>query len=141
MENDNLSEPDTLELMVAAAMGRQYRDDSRSFLKSLAHLLEQILPGEAQVQRSGWFGGDDRPVKRLEVSFRDPEAAQNSTRYFIEAEGSGEPIAGRTKVVRGIALKTETITTDDWVTDISTALARRSADSKAARDALRRLAE
>jgi len=132
--------PDALEMSVAAAMARQYGEDSRSFMKSLANLLESALPGEAQIKRTGLFGGDNRPIKRIEMEFRDVSGnALNATRFAIEDTGHGVLTAFRTQVVRGITLKTETIAVESWISNISQAIGRRASSSKSSRDALRQL--
>lgn len=124
--------PDALELSVAAAMSRQYTDDSRAFLVSLADLLESALPGEARVRRSGLFGGNSRPVRRIEIDF--PEG-----RFALEDTGRGPLAATRTQIVRDVALKTETVPISEWIEAVSAAIARRADESKATRDSLQQL--
>lgn len=119
-------------MSVAAAMSRQYTEDSRSFLVSLADLLESALPGEARVRRSGLFGGNSRPVKRIEIDF--PEG-----RYALEDAGRGPVAATRTQIVRDVALKTETVPVNEWIEAVSAAIARRADESKTTRDSLQQL--
>jgi hypothetical protein len=134
VSNDDLlsPEPDALELSVSAAMSRQYTEDSRTFLISLAELLESALPGEARVRRSGLFGGNNRPVKRIEIDFTEG-------RFALEDAGRGPLIATRTQIVRDVALKTETVTVQDWIQAVSAAIAQRAVESKATRDSLQQL--
>lgn len=133
------SATDALEMSIAGAMARQYNADSRTFLIELARLLESALPGEAHIRRAGLLGGDSRPVRRIEVDFRDGRDGQNATRYVIEDSGAGALTALRTQVVRGITLKTETIPTEEWIAGVGAGIARQAALSKAARDAMTRL--
>ncbi|MBC8102356.1 MAG: hypothetical protein H7Z41_07190 [Cytophagales bacterium] len=124
--------PNALEIGVAAAMSRQYAEDSRAFLLGLASLLESALPGEARVRRVGLIGGSSRPIRRIEVDFTEG-------RFAIEDPGRGPLLATRTQIVRSVALKTETLGVDAWIEAVSGAIARRAVESKAARDALRQL--
>jgi hypothetical protein len=113
-------------------MSRQYTEDSRGFLLSLADLLESALPGEARIRRSGLLGGNSRPVRRIEVDFP-------AGRFAIEDPGRGPLVATRTQVVRDVALKTESISVQDWIQAVSAAMSHRAEDSKATRDSLQQL--
>jgi hypothetical protein len=126
--------PDDIALSVAAAMARQHADDARAFLGRLAALLESALPGEVSVQRAGLFGGDRRPVKRVEVTLPDGDHA---ARYVLEDAGRGPLAATQTQVVRGIALKSENCAVPDWIAAVGAAIERRAAESAAVRNALR----
>ncbi|MES2462441.1 MAG: hypothetical protein V4671_17810 [Armatimonadota bacterium] len=134
MSNDDLvpPPPDALELSVAASMSRQYTEDSRVFLLSLADLLESALPGEARIRRSGLLGGNSRPIRRIEIDFP-------GGRFALEDPGRGPLVATRTQVVRDVALKTEAIPVNEWIQAVSAAIARRADESKATRDSLRQL--
>lgn len=113
-------------------MSRQYTEDSRAFLLSFADLLESALPGEARVRRSGLFGGNSRPIRRIEIDF--PEG-----RFALEDAGRGPLLATRTQIVRDVALKTDPIAVNDWILAVSAAIARRADESKATRDSLQQL--
>ncbi len=125
-----------LELSVMAAMSTQNQADARSFLRSLATLLQSILPDEATVQRSGLFGGDKRPVHRIELTLPHGEGVNSAARFTIEDSGHGPLVATRTNVVRGIALKTEQLPVADWNAAVAAGIARRAKDSLATRNAL-----
>lgn len=120
---------DDLEIAVAGAMARQHADDAREFLRHLAHLLETALPGEASVKRRGLFGGDKRPVERLEITLGEE-------RFAVEDSGRGPLSFTETHVVRDIALKTETLTADVWIERVGAAVARRAEGNKTTRTAL-----
>ena len=126
---------DALEISIAASMARQYEADARSFLKSLAELLESALPGEATIQRSGLFGGDKRPIKRLEIDFAD-DSTGHATRLALEDPGKGALVATRTQLVRGIALKTESIPPGNLIVALGRAIAKRAEANRATRNAL-----
>ena len=135
-EDSSLDDPtDALEMSIAAAMARQYEADARSFVKSLAALLESALPGEATIQRSGLFGGDKRPIRRLEIDFVD-DVSGHAVRYAIEDSGKGPLAATQTQIVRGIALKTEPIPTGNLIVAVGRAIAKRAEANKATRNAL-----
>lgn len=136
---DSMGETDeqasNLELSIAGAMASQYAADSRAFLGLLADLLETALPGETQVQRVGIFGGNRRPVRRIEVTFL-VEGGAKADRYAIEDLGRGPLVATRSQIVRDIALKTESVLMADWIQAVGTAVAQRAEENKAVRDAL-----
>ena len=116
-------------MLVAGAMARQYAEDSKGFLAALAQLLESALPGEAELTRKGLFGGEKRPITKLVV-------ALGETKFSLEAPERGPLVATKTQVVRGIALKNETVPVEEWIETLSAAIAERAETSKAARNAL-----
>ena len=61
-----------------------------------------------------------------------------AARYAIE-DSHGRVTATRTQVVRGIALKTEPLSVEDWIQEVGAAIAGEVDRNKAARDALRDL--
>ena len=60
-------------------------------------------------------------------------------RFAIEDPGRGPLVATRTQVVRDVALKTESISVQDWIQAVSAAMSHRAEDSKATRDSLQQL--
>jgi len=137
---DDLTSGDggALGIGVAGALARQYADDTKGFLSGLAALLESAAPDETTVKRAGLFGGDTRPVRRIDLVIGSNAAeGETVTRYGIEdASGKGGLTASRTQVVRGIALKTQTVAVESWIAEVSEAIARRADRHKATRDAL-----
>ena len=129
------SEIDTLELRVSAEMARQYAGDAHSFLRSLAQLLESTMPGEATIQRAGLFGGDKRPIRKIEVEF-DPGVETTAQRYVLEVTGHGAIAAARTQIVRGVALKTQSIPVPEWIAEVAGSITHRAGQNKIIRDAL-----
>lgn len=126
---DDLEQDPGLRLGVAAALARKYAEDQARFLEGLAALLVAVLPEVTKVERGGFFGRGE--VRRVEVEV-------DEARYALAAE-RGRLAASRTRVVRGIALKTEPRAVDAWVDELGAALEARVADSAAARLALERL--
>ena len=61
------------------------------------------------------------------------------TLYALEVGGRGMPAAEKTKIVRGIRLKTETIPVEDWLAALSEEIGRHAHRNEAAFFALREL--
>ena len=110
-------------------MARQYAEDAKGFLNALAALLESALPGEAVVSRKGLLGGDKRPITKLAVTLGE-------TKFTLEAPERGPLVATKTQIVRGIALKTESLPVEDGIALLGAAIATRAETNKAARNAL-----
>ena len=134
--DESADAPDALAVGLSGALGKQYASDVRLFLAGLARLLEDVLPGEARVTRVGRFGGASRPVKSIEVDVAGV-AGGDATRYVIENTVHRAITATRTRVVRGIALKTEPISVADWIAAVGAAVAARARDNEAGLDALK----
>jgi len=124
-------EPNMLNLGVAAALGKHYATDQRTFLETLATMLESALPDETVIERRGGLFAK-KTVKRIVI-------ALDEFRYTLEDRGRGPLHAVRTRIVRGIALKTEEITMDTWLTELGATLDQRANSSAAAREALARI--
>ena len=123
--NDN-----ALQLGVAAYLAKSYGDDERDFLESAALMLERALPEATRIERGGAFWSKIRPVKTLSVTLDDLEftLANRQVRAPLEAQIR--------RSVRGVALKTDTVTMADWIARLSASLSERAAQSQAAREAL-----
>ncbi len=115
---------------VAAALRADARDLA-TFLEVLADKLEHALPGGVQVDRTGGLLRKPRRVVRVRLELGDE-------RFQLERRESGLE-AVRTRVVRGIALKSDTVPLDAWIDGLSQALARSAVESSAASQALARL--
>jgi hypothetical protein len=122
-----------LRLAVAAELGKRYAEDQRGFLGLLATLLSGALPDETTVERRGSFLGK-KTVRLVAVEL-------GGFRYTLEDPGRGGLRAGRVHVVRGIALKNEELSVEEWTAELSAALDERARSSEAARAALARLVE
>jgi len=115
---------------VAAAL-RADAGDLATFLEVLAVKLETALPGGVRVDRAGGLWRKPKRVVRLSCDLGDE-------RFQLAAAATGLE-AVRTRVVRGIALKSEVLPLDGWIEALSGALARSAATSAAASQALARL--
>lgn len=124
--SDEISEPMRTELFAASL--RADKADLKTFLEALAVKMEGSLPDYTRVTRQGSIFSRERTVKEVMVSLGDYQ-------YRIDRERQGPLVAVRAHVVRGIVLKTEQIPVDQWIEELSEALAQlagRSAQSRAA---------
>ena len=124
--NDEISKPMSTELFAASL--RADKTEIKTFLDALAIKLEGSLPDHTRVTRLGSFFSRERPVKEIVISLGEYQ-------YRIGKEKQGFLIAKREHMVRGIVLKTEQTTVDQWIDELSEALAQlasRSAQSRAA---------
>ncbi len=129
---DDFEQQEWLKFGVAATLSKQYATDQRTFLDLLATMLETALPQDVEVGRRGGFFAKRKTVQRVSVMLGDD-------RYTLEDPGHGNLQATRTRIVRGIALKTETISVQEWVQELGSILDERARTSAAAREALSRL--
>ncbi len=127
--NDELSEPMRTELFAASL--RADNTDIKAFLEALAVKLEGALPNSTTVMRQSGLFSREHPVKEVAVSLGDYQ-------YRIGRERQGPLVAVRAKIVRGIVLKTEQLPVDEWIEDLSEALAQVAGQSAQARAALER---
>src|SRR5271156_5764353 len=84
---------------VAGALEQEYLKDQGFFLELLAKTLSTALPDETALQTKGFL---KKAVVGVQVSLGD-------YRYCFEKPDHGPVLAKKTKIVRGIALKTEEI--------------------------------
>src|SRR5262249_1378242 len=107
---DGVSELD----LVAAAL-RADLQDTRSFLEALAVRFETALPGLTRVQRKrAGLLTRDKVVQRIEITLGDE--------CFACGQGPRGITAERVHVVRGIALKRETVPVDRWIDELAAGL-------------------
>jgi hypothetical protein len=114
--------------LLAAAL-RADMADMATWVATLSAKLAQALPARTRLHHAGMFGGGR--VVGVEADLGD-------WRYGLRLE-HGQPVAERTHVVRGIALKTERLALDTWIDEISAALANLAATSAREREAIMRL--
>lgn len=101
----------------------------RAFVEALAEKLAGALPERTRVQRSGMFGG--KRVRAIAVRLGEAEYQIDHDPPTVECQ--------RRTLVRGIALKTEDLSLDDWIERLSRDLAEEAGTSEHARLALARL--
>jgi len=122
-----------LRLGVAATMARQFGEDQRAFVESLATYLEQALPDRARVLRRRASLIGQRQVRELTVEFGDD-------RYLLTVGAGGSLSASRTLTKRGIALSTREMPVPEWITELCGRLEELALENQAAADALQRAA-
>lgn len=127
--NDEISDRMRTELFAASL--RADKADLKTFLDALAVKLEGSLPDYTMVSRQGSIFSRERNVKEVIVSLADHQ-------YRIGRGRQGPLVAVRAHVVRGIVLKTEQIPVDQWIEELSEALARLAGHSAQTRTALER---
>jgi hypothetical protein len=125
--HDELSEP--LQVEMFAASLRADSTDIRAFLEALAVKLEGSLPNQTQVKRHRSIFSREHPVNEIVVTLGDYQ-------YRIARERQSPLITFRTKVVRGIVLKTDQIPMEQWIEELAESLAREAAQSAQAHRAL-----
>src|SRR6266702_459903 len=104
--SDEISEPMRTELFAASL--RADKTDLKTFLDALAVKLEGSLPDYTRVTRQGRFFSRERSVKNILVALGDYN-------YRRGSEKQGLLIWVFEHVVRGIVLKTEQTTVDQWI--------------------------
>ena len=105
--------------------------DLSTFLEVVASKFESALPGRTRVERGGGMLRRRRPVNRVSLELGDLR--------FELARSGGAVAAQCTRVVRGIALKTEMLNLDTWLVELARALSAQAGASAQDRVALERL--
>jgi hypothetical protein len=125
-----VSEP--FEIDIAAAELRADARDVSSLINALGAWLEQSVPHLVTVERKRAGLLDSRKFV-TRISCRLGEQT-----YTLVREGSGAT-AQRAKAVRGITLKTDTLSLADWVSELGAALVREAQVTEASFRSLRDL--
>jgi hypothetical protein len=130
-----LTPADERDFDLAAAGLRMDGADVAMSVQVLAAKLEQALPGQARVERSGGglLGRGEKHVRRVKVEI-------GSCAYELAVDGSR--VEGfRVRQSGGIAIKRESLDPDAWVAALTADLrveAERSAEARAALEKLLR---
>lgn len=105
--------------------------DLSTFLEVVAGKFEAALPARTKVERDGGVLRRKRQVKRVSLDLGELR--------FELARSRGAVVAQCTRVVRGIALKTEQLNLDAWLMELAKALSAQASSSSQDRVALERL--
>ena len=116
---------------VVASSLRADAGDTKSFLEVLATKLGGALPTRTVIERESHLFSRETPVKSISIELGE-------FRYQIGHQ-HGASAAQRTRVVRGIALKTEALPMDDWLDTLSQGLMELAQQSASDRAALQRM--
>jgi hypothetical protein len=118
--------------LLAASLRADARD-LEAFVEALATKLEGSFPERVRVERKGGRLGGRRRVEGLAVDL-------DEHRYELQRERA-DVSCRRRKVVRGIVLKNEDLSLEEWIDELSAALARTAGETERGREALQRLLE
>jgi hypothetical protein len=121
---------------LAAAGLRSDGADLATSIEVLAAKLEQALPGQARVERSGGglFGRGEKRVRAVRVEL-------GSAAYLLGVEGGRIEGCCRERQVGGISIKREPLRPEEWLAALTADLraeAERSAHARAALEELLR---
>jgi hypothetical protein len=114
--------------LLAASLRADTRDLG-AFVEALAAKLEGAFPDRVVVDRGGFLGG--KRVRALGVELGDQ-------RFELTHE-SARVTCRRRNVVRGIALRNEELSLDEWIDELSRRLLEEAGRSEREREALERL--
>jgi hypothetical protein len=116
---------------ILASSLRADAGDAKAFLEALATKLGGALPSRTEIQRESHLFSSHKPVKQISLTVGE-------FRYQIGHQ-HGTLAALRTRVVRGIALKTEALGVDQWLDELTQALLQLAEQSAQDRAALQRM--
>ena len=119
-------------LGLSAALANSYAQDARGFLPLLAGFLQAALPDATTMERKGGLFQKQKPIHKITVTLGE-------NIYTLEDTGRGVPVTQRTKIVRGIRLKTETMPMEEWLAALSEEIGRHAQRNEAAFFALKEL--
>jgi hypothetical protein len=120
---------DELELLAASL--RADARDLDAFVEALATKLEAAFPDRVEVERRGALFGGRKRVVRVRATLGDD--------HFELERGQSRVSCRRRKIVRGITLKNENLTIDEWIDGFSKALLAEASASQRGRESLARL--
>jgi len=126
---DGFEDQEWVKLGVAAALAKEYQADQRSLLPLLADTFERSFPGNTQKRTKGLFGA--KHVVALEITLGDFV-------FTIEDPGSGSLVAIRKRLVRGISLKTDSISMAECLQQLGEILEENARTSAETHNALAR---
>lgn len=130
-EADDIEQDALVRLGVQANLARLYAGDQRGFIEEIAGMLESALPGSTEIRRRGGLFAE-KSISGITVDIE-------GYLYTLEIPSRGVISAGRTRVVRGIKLKTESLPVEEWVSLIVEHVAQVAERNLQARDALQQL--
>lgn len=116
---------------LSAASWRHNLADEKAYVHALATRLEQALPGKTTVRRSRKFFSKEELVESIVISFE-------TNQYRLQFDKSHGIRVERSKVVRGISLKTEAMEFSEWLASLSRELTEYAERHEEARTALER---
>jgi hypothetical protein len=116
--------------LLAASM-RADAVDLKAFVEGLAAKLSQSFPSQVRVERKGGRLGGKQRVRRLALKLGECE--------YELVNDDGAVSASRRVVVRGIALRTEALSLEQWIDAVAQELAAQADKTESDRVALERM--
>jgi hypothetical protein len=131
--HDELGEPlpQSVQVEMVAASLRADTTDLNAFMEVLATKLAGALPNQTEVIRHHSLFSRDHSVEQIVISLGDAQ-------YRVTRDRRNILSTSRAKIVRGIVLKTDEISMDQWIQGLATGLSQEAARSEGARIALER---
>lgn len=114
-----------------AASLRADASDLKAFVEALAVKLGESFPERVRVERKGGLLGGKQRVRRVALTLEDKE-------YELESD-AGQISCRRRNVVRGIALKTEELSLEQWIDALAKAVVEEAGRTESDRVALERM--
>ena len=105
--------------------------DLKAFVEGLAVKLGASFPSRVRVERKGGRLGGKQRVRRVAVRLGDAE-------YQLESD-DGQVSCSRKVVVRGIALRTERLSLEQWIDALAQELVAEAGKTESDRMALERM--
>jgi hypothetical protein len=105
--------------------------DLKAFVEALAVKLGESFPQRVHIERKGGFLGGKQRVRRVAVTLGDNE-------YELRSD-DGQIACQRRNVVRGIALKTEQLSLEQWIDALAGGLVDEAGKTESDRVALERM--
>jgi hypothetical protein len=105
--------------------------DLKAFVEALAVKLSESFPSRVQIERKGGRLGGKQRVRRVAVKLGDNE--------YALASDDGEVSCTRRVVVRGIALRTELLSLEQWIDSLAGELVTEAGKTESDRVALERM--
>jgi hypothetical protein len=107
--------------------------DLKAFVEALAVKLSESFPARVRIERSGGRLRGKGGVRQLAVRLGDGE-------YQLASEG-GQVVCTRKVIVRGIALRTEQLSLEEWIDRLAAELVAEAGKTESDRVALERMLE
>jgi hypothetical protein len=116
---------------LAGVLLSRYRQDQQALLDQLGRFLEGTLSQETSVKRTlGVLGPRHATAVTVEL---------NGVRYTLQRAKRGGLEGTRTRVVRGVAVRTESLPIEAWLEELTQALGAELDRTSSGRSALERL--
>jgi|SRR5579862_2400884 len=124
----DLEDDPLVQIGVAGALSREMQQDHEAFIQLLAQAIQTAFPNEAELRYEGGFLSKKR-LCGVSISLGEDV-------YSLTKPARGPIESTKTHVVRGIALKTEPMPVDKWLTEVSTLIEAKAGMDSATRSSL-----